>query len=39
MYANTKMIPVEIIPGMGEEEKIKQSGGEGKFNYHISDTL
>jgi hypothetical protein len=38
MYANTKMIPVEIILGLGEGE-IKESGGGDKFKYDTFDTL
>jgi hypothetical protein len=35
MYVNAKMIPVEIIPGMGGG-RIKENGGGGEFKY---DTL
>jgi hypothetical protein len=34
MYINAKMIPIETIPGMGEEE-IKESSGGGEFKYDI----
>jgi hypothetical protein len=32
------MMPVEIVPEMGEEG-MKESSGEGEFKYDISDTL
>jgi hypothetical protein len=32
------MIPVETIPGMGGG-RIKESNGEGEFNYDIFDIL
>jgi hypothetical protein len=38
MYVNTKMIPAESIPGMGEG-RIMESNGRGKFQYDIFDTL
>jgi hypothetical protein len=38
MYVNAKMIPVEAIPGMGEEG-IKESGGRSEFKCDIFDTL
>jgi hypothetical protein len=38
MYANTKMIPVEIVPGIGGGGMGEHSG-EGKFKYDIFDTL
>jgi hypothetical protein len=34
MYENGKMRPVEIIPGMQEEETKENDGG-GEFNYYI----
>jgi hypothetical protein len=36
MYVSAKMIPVETIPGNGEEE-IKETGRGDKFNYDIFD--
>jgi hypothetical protein len=36
MYVNEKMIPVEIIPGMGG---IKENDGGGDFRYDIFDML
>jgi hypothetical protein len=38
MSVNTKMRPVETIPGMGEEG-IKESDGGGEFNYDVFDIL
>jgi hypothetical protein len=38
MYANAKMIPVETVPGIGEEG-IKQSSGGAESKYDIFDTL
>jgi hypothetical protein len=38
VYVNVKMIPVETIPGMGQEW-IKESSGGGKFKCDILDTL
>jgi hypothetical protein len=38
MYINAKMIPVETIPGMGEEG-IKESDGGSEFKYDIFGTL
>jgi hypothetical protein len=38
MYINAKMIPVEMIPGVGGEG-IKESRGGGKFKYNIFDTV
>jgi hypothetical protein len=37
MYVNGKMIPFEIVPGIGEG-RIKNSGL-GEFNYDIFDIL
>jgi hypothetical protein len=37
MYVNTKMIPVETIPGI--RRGIKESGRGGEFKYDIVDTL
>jgi hypothetical protein len=34
----SKMIPAEIIPGMGER-KIKENGGGREFKFDIFDTL
>jgi uncharacterized protein with ACT and thioredoxin-like domain len=34
MDVNGKRIPVETIPGMGEE-RIKENDGGGEFNYDI----
>jgi hypothetical protein len=36
MCVNAKMIPAETVPGM---RGIKESSGEGEFNYDIFDTL
>jgi hypothetical protein len=38
MYVNRKLIPVEIIPGMGRAG-IKENGGVGEFKCDIFDTL
>jgi hypothetical protein len=38
MYINGKMIPIETIPGMGEEG-IKENGRRSEFNYDIVDVL
>jgi hypothetical protein len=38
MYVNAKMIPVEIIPGMGVGRD-KRELWRGEFNYDIFDTL
>jgi hypothetical protein len=38
MYVNRKLIPVEIIPGMGREG-IKENGGGGEFKYDILQEL
>jgi hypothetical protein len=38
MSINSKMIPVETIPGMGGGE-IKESSGGGEFKYDIFDTF
>jgi hypothetical protein len=38
MYVNAKMIPVEIISGMGVVG-IKESSGGSEFMYDIFDTL
>jgi hypothetical protein len=38
VYVNTKMIPVETIPGIGRRE-IKQNCGGGEFKYGILDML
>jgi hypothetical protein len=37
MYVNAKMVPVETVPGIGEEG-IKQSCGGGRFKCDIFDT-
>jgi hypothetical protein len=37
MYVNAKMVPVETIPGMGEEG-IMEKGGGNEFKYAIFDT-
>jgi hypothetical protein len=40
MYANGKMIPVEIILGMGVGEgDIKENDGRGEFNYDMFDIV
>jgi hypothetical protein len=38
MYVNTKMRPVETIPGM-EGSEIKEDDGRGEFKYDMSDIL
>jgi hypothetical protein len=38
MSINSKIIPVETIPGMGGGE-IKESSGGGEFKYDIFDTF
>jgi hypothetical protein len=38
MYVNGKMIPVETIPGRGEEG-IKENGGGNVFKYDIVHIL
>jgi hypothetical protein len=38
IYVNTKVIPIESIPGM-ERGVIKEIGGGCEFNYDIFDTL
>jgi hypothetical protein len=38
MYVNTKMIPVETVPGIGGGERKDSSGG-GEFKYDIFDIL
>jgi hypothetical protein len=38
MYVNVKVIPVETIPGMGEEG-IKKSSGGSELKYDIFDPL
>jgi hypothetical protein len=37
MYVNTKIIPVEAVPGIGVG--MKESGGRGEFKYDVLDTL
>jgi hypothetical protein len=37
MYVNGKVIPVETIPGMGEE--MKENDGEGEFKYDVLQEL
>jgi hypothetical protein len=37
MYVNSKIISIEIIPGMGRD--IKENGGGGKFKYDTFDIL
>jgi hypothetical protein len=42
MYINTKMIPVETIPGPGQcgvGGRIKEISGGDEFKYDIFDTL
>jgi hypothetical protein len=39
MYVNAKMIPVEIIPGMGGGIKERSRGGVFKYNNDIFDTF
>jgi hypothetical protein len=36
MYVNTKMMPVETVPGFGA---VKDSSGGGEFRYDIFDTM
>jgi hypothetical protein len=38
MYVNARMIPFEIISGMGEEV-LKESSGGSEFKYDIFDKL
>jgi hypothetical protein len=38
MYVNAKMIPVEIMSGIGVRG-IKESSGGSEFNYDMFDTL
>jgi hypothetical protein len=38
MYVNTKMIPVETVPGI-EGRGMEESSGEGEFKYNIFDTF
>jgi hypothetical protein len=38
MYINTKMIPVETVPGL-RGRKMKESRGGGEFKYDIFDIL
>jgi hypothetical protein len=37
MYINVKMIPVEMIPGMGGEEGDKEEWWRGELKYDIFD--
>jgi hypothetical protein len=38
MYVNPKLIPVEVVPGIGGGG-VKESGGGDEFKYDIFDTL
>jgi hypothetical protein len=38
MYVNTKMIPVETVPGV-RRGRINESSGGGEFKYDTFDTL
>jgi hypothetical protein len=38
MYVNTKVIPVDTVPGIRGGEMAESSGG-GDFKYDIFDTL